>query len=345
MRQVLMPAIIVVLAAAPETRAQTDPLFTSQLPLEITITAPFGELVAFRSRRPTVEGVLSYRNTGGQQVALDLEITTRGHSRLEYCSFPPLSLNLKRGQLDGTVFAGQDKLKLVTQCRPPSQYARYLELEYIAYRIYNEITDKSFRVRPVDMVYIYSDRRNRTIEAPAFLIEHIDGVARRTGLNAVEVESVRADALKQPDLTTFWSFQFLIANTDVADISRSSLEDHCCHNADVLQDRADDSMVVVPFDFDQAGLVDTPYALADERLNIRSVRTRLWRGRCSTIPWLDEVIARFNEARPRIESLFVNDRLDAEERQDALEYLREGYAALNDSGYRESRIEAPCGNR
>jgi hypothetical protein len=53
---------------------------------------------------------------------LDIAVATRGNSRLELCSLPPLSINLKRKQVASTLFAGQNKLKIVTQCRKSADY-------------------------------------------------------------------------------------------------------------------------------------------------------------------------------------------------------------------------------
>ncbi|MFB3056271.1 MAG: hypothetical protein ACE1ZQ_03795, partial [Ignavibacteriaceae bacterium] len=48
---------------------------------------------------------------------LNIKITTRGHSRLESCNFPPLRLIFDPEKSRSTVFEGQRRVKMVTQCK------------------------------------------------------------------------------------------------------------------------------------------------------------------------------------------------------------------------------------
>ncbi len=109
-------ATFLVLVASVSHSAEL-PLFASDEVIDITFEVPMNTLVNEAERLPVVEGVLHYTADDGQTVTLDLEMNTRGKSRLEYCRFPPLKINLKRKQTKGTLFAGQNKLKLVTRCR------------------------------------------------------------------------------------------------------------------------------------------------------------------------------------------------------------------------------------
>ena len=78
---------------APGAAAQTAaPLFANDDPLELTLTLPLRTLIRQRSRRPDIDGSISYSEPGGAITELDVEVTTRGKSRLEMCSFPPLRL-------------------------------------------------------------------------------------------------------------------------------------------------------------------------------------------------------------------------------------------------------------
>ncbi len=55
-------------------------------------------------------------------------------------------------------------------------------------------------------------------------------------------------------------FQYMVGNTDWSAV-RSGPDDRCCHNVAVFSGDGGASNSVVPFDFDQAGLVDAPYAV------------------------------------------------------------------------------------
>ena len=119
-----------VLACLCSTVGVAQPLFESDKPLSIVLEAPFVDLMRQASKKPTVSGTLRFQGDDGTDVVLDVDLSTRGKSRLEHCSFPPLSVNLKRQQVKSTVFAKQNKLKLVTQCMDKSVYRRYLNQEF-----------------------------------------------------------------------------------------------------------------------------------------------------------------------------------------------------------------------
>ena len=60
---------------------------------------------------------------------------------------PPLFVSFGDETARGTLFEGQTMLPLTTHCRDSSSYEQYVLKEYLAYRIYNLLTDKSLRVR------------------------------------------------------------------------------------------------------------------------------------------------------------------------------------------------------
>lgn len=322
--------------------ADPAPLFASHDVLALTLNVPVRQLVNNRLRRPEVVGTLSYVGADGVAAELDVEVTTRGHSRLEICRFPPLSLNFSRGEVEGTLFAGQNRLKLVTLCRDVNEYAQYLQLEYLIYRFYDEVSGYAFRARPAQIRYVDIERDGRVLDAPAFFIEHIDGLAARLGMEPVEAPSIDASALEPRELARLGVFQFFIGNTDWSVTSAAEGED-CCHNTDLLGARGGtDSMIGVPYDFDQAGFINAAYALPNERLRIRSVRQRLYRGLCSVNGHLNEVIADFVTARPAIESLLADAPLDSRFRDDAQSYLEEFYQVVDDPRKRQSEILDAC---
>lgn len=318
------------------------PLFAADEPLEITLAMPVRKLVATKADRPKLAGKLSYEDARGRTVSLDVQVSTRGHSRLAVCAFPPLKLNFKRKQTAGTVFAGQDKLKLVTACRRDSRHEDYLRLEYLIYRLYARVTPVSFRVRPVTMRYVETQGRGGPESGPAFFVEDISGVAARTGMRVVKQKRVAAADLDAEQLAVLSLFEYVIGNTDWSALAPDPGDD-CCHNAEVVgPSKAQRALVAVPYDFDQAGLIDAEYALPDERLPIKSVRDRLYRGFCSGNDALAAVVGRFDAARPDIETLFRDATLSDRYRKQALKYLADSYSLIDDTGRRQREIVARC---
>jgi hypothetical protein len=332
----------------PGIRAQEQdpaPLFASNDPIEITLTLPLRTLVAQRKRRPDLDGTVTLAGTDGTATEFGVSVSTRGFSRLELCSFPPLSLNFKRGQVDDTLFARQNRLKLVTLCRGTTSYEQYLELEYVVYRMYEQVSEFAFRIRPVRMRYVNTERNNDVEEAPAFFIEHKDGVAARVGMAAVDLPGIEPAELRPRELAILTLFQYMIGNTDWSATTPADGED-CCHNTAVLAPTSgENEFVIVPYDFDQSGFINTSYAVPSEKLPIRTVRERLYRGLCATNEYLDAALAKFNAARPAIESVLQSARLTEKSRADALDYIERSYEIINDPAERQREIVDECRGR
>ena len=115
-----------------ETTADEAPLFASNDPISFTIRAPFETLFKDRSDdAPELPATLLYEGPDGQMVSLDLDVELRGHNRRRKrtCNFPPLRLDFPKAEMEGTLFTGQNRLKLVTQCQSGrDQYGQYVLL-------------------------------------------------------------------------------------------------------------------------------------------------------------------------------------------------------------------------
>ena len=99
---------------------------------------------------------------------------------------------------------------------------------------------------------------------------------------------------------------------------------------------------VIPYDFDQSGLINTPYAHPDPRLPIRSVKQRLFRGRCEYLSEMDDTIALFTERRADIEAAFAAGGPSERTVKSQNEYLGKFYEIINDPKDREKFIEKRC---
>jgi hypothetical protein len=166
-----------------------DPLFQSQDTLNVEITAPLSTLVRERSETEYLPGVFSYKDVDGTPVTLEIKVRARGNFRHRNCDFPPVTLNFRKSQVEGTLFDRQDKLKMVVHCKITRQYEQSVLREYLAYRLLNSVTDLSFRVRLLQVVWVDSEERRASMVRSAFLIEHKDRLAARIGLTEQEIES------------------------------------------------------------------------------------------------------------------------------------------------------------
>ncbi|MGH8495400.1 MAG: hypothetical protein ACREVN_04640 [Gammaproteobacteria bacterium] len=301
-------------------------------------------LLRDRSEEPEYrEGVLLLEDGSGER-ELSIEVRPRGHSRRnpDVCRFPPLRLNFKKKEVAGTLFEGQDKLKLVTHCRDRSERnEQYLLQEYLLYRAFNTLTENSFRVRLAEIEYIDTDGRRKPVSAPGFLIEHKDGLARRLGLEAIDVERIALDEL-EPDATALLGvFQFMIGNTDWA-VRAGPPGDVCCHNVEPFA-MGEGMYLPVPYDFDSTGVIDPPYAAPHESLDIRNVRTRLYRGFCRHGEQVMLALDRFNGQKETIYDLFrTQPGLEEKTVERSLEYFDDFYEIINDERKLDGEIRREC---
>ena len=250
-----------------------DPLFQDDETLHVTITAPLTTLVRERPKDDYLHGVFQYMEGDGTAVKFDLEIRTRGHFRHETCDYPPLSLNLKKSQTDGTLLDKQNKLKLVIHCDYSERYEQTVLREYLAYRILNAVTDMSFRVRLLRVTYVNTEKRGEGQVRYAFLIEHKNRLAERYDLKDLKIERTSVSSIQADRLNLTSVFEFLIGNTDFSPVAGAP-DDECCHNY-VLFGNNVDPIIAIPYDFDQSGFVDAPYAQPNPQFHIRSVRQRV----------------------------------------------------------------------
>ena len=229
----------------------------------------------------------------------NVQVRLRGHSRLEACKFPPLRINFKKSLTKGSIFAGQDKLKLVTHCSTHKSSQANLLQEYLAYKIFNQLSDVSFRVRLLRISYIDTNRGdNATPQVHyAFLIESTDELVKRTKTKPVKVKGVKLSTLNNEHMAKVYVFQYLIGNTDWS-LATALKETTCCHNGKLLDTAA--KQVYVPYDFDLSGLVNARYAYPDSSLRIKRVTQRLYRGFCLSPEILKTALQQVKEKEEKI---------------------------------------------
>ena len=334
-------AVFAFLAASAEASELPDPLFQDNEALQVTMTLPATTLIRERPKDDYLPGVFQYTESDGTTVKFDLDVRTRGNFRHKECRYPPLSLNLKKSQTRGTLFDKQNKLKLVIPCDYSARYEQVVLREYIAYRILNAVTNMSFRVRLLRVTYVNTEVQGGGEVRYGFLIEHKNRLANRYDLKDLEIERTKVASI-QPDRLNLTSvFQFLIGNTDFSPIVGPA-DDECCHNY-VLVGNDADPVIAVPYDFDQSGFVSAPYATPDYRFRIRSVRQRLYRGRCVNNEHIPASLRRFRERRDSIYAL-VNEQegLQTRVREDLVRYIDDFYELIDDPEDVERRIIKKC---
>ena len=347
MLRITLTVIIVTLflgsaAADEQDTSDYDPLFAADTTLDVEIAGPFRLLETERPDEEQLPGTFRVIGADGAVLELDVQIRTRGNFRLkpDICEFPPLRLNFRKSQTDDTLFDKQDKLKLVTHCQESRRYKQSVVSEYLAYRIFNLLTDYSFRARLVNITYIYTDR-SRTYNSYAVLIEHKDRLGKRIDGNTMEIERTTVAALDPADLNLASVFQFFLGNTDFSPIATAPDED-CCHNQALFSSKQG-RFKTVPYDFDQSGFVNAEHAAPNPRFDIDDVRQRVYRGRCVNNELLPETLQHYRDKRGEIEALIESQaELTPATRGDLLDYVDDFYRVIDSPRRLESEIVSRC---
>lgn len=323
------------------------PLFRDDTPLALKLSAPFSQVFRDDPDRPDYDAIIEWTEPDGRALSREIEVRIRGLSRIDFCRFPPLSLDFHQSdddgtKFDGTVFEGQNRLKLVVLCDSPSYYEDYLAQEYLIYRMLNLLTEQSFRVRWAEIEYVNTSRRRPQIRsAPAFLIESDWEVAERVGMELVETEKLSVESLDVAHSALLVVFAYLVGNTDWALVEGPAGEP-CCHNGKVLRESGG-SHFIVPYDFDNSGLINAVYAVPNEQLRIQSVRRRLYRGFCAFDPGLDAAIATVTARQEQLLALFDDALISERGRKKALDFLEESFEIIGDPERRREEIDdAEC---
>lgn len=283
--------------------SDTIDLFNDNKVLHVTLESDFKTLRKRKYKEEYQKAIFRMMYNDTVQVTRSIKIRARGIYRKSASFIPPIKLNFKKKDAFIKQLKNFDKLKMVLDYKWGNIYEQYLLSEYYAYRIYNIITDYSLRVRLLKVTYIDTSERLKAVTRYAFIIEDIDQLATRHNAVRIETKSFREIRTNLPVLMDVYLFQYLIGNTDWSILAM--------HNVYLIKslDFNDPKPYVVPYDFDYAGIVDTNYAIPDERLGTKSVRERVYRGYC-----LPETIAKtsrekFIRCKGQIYDLYTNDTL------------------------------------
>ena len=315
------------------------PLFASDEPIKVTIYLDIKKTKNDVSDDPQYhEGKLVLYNSDADSTELDVKIKPRGHSRrvFDFCTFPPIKVNFKKKQVAGTVFDGQDKLKLVAYCRDMDQYEEFVLKEYLIYKMYNLFTTYSFKVRLAEVTYKDLDGKGKVVTRYGFFIEDEDMLAKRNGGTITESLMSNHDRCDRSTLDQLTVFQYMIGNTDWW-IAKPKI-----HNIKLIA-TDEGSVVPVPYDFDYSGAVSAKYAVPHDDLPIQSVRERYFRGYCRFAGTYEEVVDGFNDRKELIYELLRSfERLPEKQAELVIKYLEGFYKEVNNPKTLQRNIYNAC---
>ncbi|NNC70141.1 MAG: hypothetical protein HKN90_04880, partial [Flavobacteriaceae bacterium] len=247
-------------------------LFMSQdiLPIELSYSIKY--LKKNTNDSTYIQAELSYIDSSALKKTIPVELRARGKYRRRNCYFTPLKLKVKKADAKETLFEGNKKLKMVLPCLKQNSANDNVVEEWLAYKLYEEISPYHFKTRLVSINFNeIKNKKNQNHQLKGILIEDDKKLASRHGAKLVK-SSIHP--MGQDGITSVQNafFQYMIGNTDYSTAKQ--------HNEKLMY--IEKKIIPVPYDFDMCGLVDASYAVVSQisstPLDIKNVRERMYRG-------------------------------------------------------------------
>ncbi len=338
-RFILTILIIIVYLSAlgQKSDGQEIGLFQGGEPIKLTLVTDVVKLQNDKSDDPEyIKGLLIHHISTYKFESFDMKVKARGNTRrmTDLCDFPPLKFNLKKNGVKNTIFDGLDKLKFVSQCRQEEEFQAYLLEEYLLYKTYNILTENSYRTRLVEIEIRDHKLKTETIKMTGFLIEDDKELAKRMDSKEFKGQVYSQDSCEAQSVDVLSMYQYMIGNTD--------WYVNTGHNIDVFE-KKDGSLIPVPYDFDFAGVINTPYAQPSKEIPIKRVTQRYFKGSCRDDEALNPVIELFRSKQNEIYDLYNSFAfLPKPVIRKSLRYYSKFYKILNDSTTAESSFYQAC---
>ena len=241
-------------------------LFESDSLVHIRMTTDMKLLVKKKQKEEYQPARIEIVSAAGDTAAYDIKIKSRGETRKKVCTLPPIKVKFSKKDFSS------NKLKWVLPCSNNDGDDQSVLKEYMAYQLYQILSDNGFKTELIRVEYIDTGRDGKSFVRYGFVIEDVESVADRIGGREYSPKYLNTNVLDEDQLALFNMFQYMIANTDWAIQNR--------HNLKAFTDPATKSVLIIPYDFDYAGFVDTHYAVVHESLPMEDVRERYNKGYC-----------------------------------------------------------------
>lgn len=303
-------------------------------PDALTITLIFDVQKVIDDRKSDKEhpAVLNFIDKYGQLNSWDIKVETRGVFRRYNCpEMPPIKLNFKKSDLKKRGLSKFDDYKIVTHCMEEYESAKAVVLkEYLAYKFYNSISKYSFRVQLLKINYV--DANTGIIRRHfGFIIEDFALLRDRLGAEkcknpiGIDKEDINRDEYKKLAL-----FQYMIGNSDW------SL--HQVRNVKIML--LEGKYVIIPYDFDFAGLVLAPYARVNSDYGLTSLRERVFLGFEEDLEDLEKTKKRFKRKKGKMKrrTKYLSD-LHQAHKKSVLTYINSFYKNLDNIQLPEKVVE------
>ena len=309
-------------ASSQKSLIDSAAFFHDEQPFEMVLSSDLKNLINKKMTKAEQPATVTMRFADSTVISEDIRINTRGKFRLENCQMPPILLNFKNQTSPRLRPLG--KLKLVVGCGATNEDEQLIIKEYLAYKMYNMLTEKSFRVRLVKIRYEDTRGKIKPYSQYGFLLEDVDDMAARNKCREVENIAIQTESTDRKQMTLVAMFEYMIGNTDWSVPA--------FHNIKLMQPANDNKAIpiAIPYDLNHCGFVNASYAVPPEELGIATVKDRLYRGFPRSMEELQETITIFKSQKDNIYSLINNCQwLNKAGKKESINFLDAFYKTID----------------
>ena len=313
-----------IISIGQSTMVDSLKFFTDEQIIEMKLTTDIRGLQTQKGDNVFQEGSVEMKFHDGTVSTEKIQVGARGKFRRGFCRIPPMMINFRT---PGSSLNNLGKLKLVISCGLKTGDEELLLKEYLIYKIYNLLEDKSFRVRLVNTNYIDTRNKIKPFTQYAFFIEDDAEMARRNGCKKKDHPPYLTESTNRDMMTMVSIFEYFIGNTDWSVPNN--------HNIKLIFERNNEAALpyAIPYDFDYCGLVDAAYAIPNEIIGTEKVTERVYRGFPRNMEEIQTILNVFREKKTKIFAL-INDftLLSERTRKGMISYLEDFYKTIESEG-------------
>lgn len=230
--------------------------------IALTLSTDVSALIANKNKAEYQPAKL----TTGEGKTYEMQVKSRGKFRRKIAEIPPLKLKIKKKILEAEGLDTLNELKLVLPCTLDERGNELVLREYLAYRMFEQLTPNSARARLVDLILLNTGVGNQSrYSVKAILLEDEEETAARLGGEMLDFYGMTTDSLETRQAALTVLFQYMIGNTDWNIAEQRNVRFLRTTNGEIL---------VIPFDFDFAGFVNAPYATPNADTGLKNIRER-----------------------------------------------------------------------
>jgi hypothetical protein len=250
-------------------------LFNSDEILEISLSLDLATFLKKTDKTQSFDGEVTFHFSETDSIDRKVTVKYRGVSRFERCKFPPMKITFKKPLYEGPDSGKIKSIKLVSPCQQGVAFEQYVIREWLVYKLYNVMTDTSYRARLLKVNLVDSEKKRKPIEQYGIFIEPDDLLEERENILEVKNKGLSQRHMYPAMIDRVAIFNYMVSNWDWSVPGQ--------HNVRVFTS-PDPTQggwgIPVPYDFDLTGVVNAEYAIPPPDLGIESNRNRMFTGIC-----------------------------------------------------------------